>query len=1195
MPDYLRSPFPTIGVLAGWQYYWTATPRSYLDPIFRGIRAAAHKFNCNLLLGCGMGTADRSDGPVRPAWPVCMANADFVPIGPWNTDGLIVINPLHAQERSAYVQQMRAGGHPLIFIGSGESGPTVVADNEHGIDDALRHLVDHGHRAIAFIAGNRADMAGDTGARLRAYRAGVSAYGLVNDERLIVFGDHVVDGGRRAMQQLLAADVPFRAVVASNDESAHGAIQALLAAGRRIPDDVAIIGFDDRPESAVLKPALTSVQIPLFKMGYLAVEQLLHQLAGDAAVVQQVKVPTRLMIRESCGCGHSAIVATTVADAPHVETTTSALSAAQLAQQMSLAMLAESQGFALDEVEFLCRSLVDAFLHSVQAHDPAHFQAELALILDRTLAVGDDAHLWQVVISVLRSRLPHLLADGSLSAFREEAEALIDEARVLISAAMRQQHRQTVVDQRWTSNHVGRLTARLITALDEAQVYETLAHYLPEMEIHTAWLALFEAGDLADDPVAWIRIRDVVSSARPVLRSQSRAFPPSAWVAEDRPFSLALLPLIGQQGGAGFVAFDAVHLDFLGAIAQQMSAAINTAYLYREATEGRRLAEEANQIKSRFLSTVSHELRTPLNLIVGMSGLLLQESDEFEPNLPDPIQKGIEQIQANARHLGRLIDDVLDLASSDAGQLRLSLAFVDLGAVLRMAAEIGRQLTVEKGIAWHAALPEVGPWVWGDRTRLHQIALNLISNAVKFTAQGTVSLHVETAPTQVTVRVRDTGLGLAEAEQGAIFNEFHRSERTVVRGYRGIGLGLAICKRLVEMHGGTIGVYSSGVEGAGSEFYFSLPTVPAPTVQTPASSLPEPTTTRRVLLLSAQAEGEGLRVHLQQRGLNADVIPIEESALWLSTLLNEPYTGVVLDVSQGTHDGWQALKVLKSNPATQRVPAFFYAAEADNGVVLELDYLTKPIEISQLTRALDQYWGGDHARTYLVVDDDPQTLDLHTRIIQSQAASHRVLSAQNGREALAILDQTDVDLVLLDLMMPDVDGFAVLAAMRKERRTRDIPVIVVTGQTLGEEEMTRLNGGVATILRKGLFDLDETLAHLDAALARQHKLSHDAQRLVRRAMAYVHDHYADPITRQDLARYVGLSDDYLTYCFRQETGLTPVAYLNRYRVNQAKTLLTESDRSITDIALAVGFSTSGYFSRVFRRETGLSPDAYRRQ
>jgi len=167
--------------------------------------------------------------------------------------------------------------------------------------------------------------------------------------------------------------------------------------------------------------------------------------------------------------------------------------------------------------------------------------------------------------------------------------------------------------------------------------------------------------------------------------------------------------------------------------------------------------------------------------------------------------------------------------------------------------------------------------------------------------------------------------------------------------------------------------------------------------------------------------------------------------------------------------------------------------------------------------------------------------------------------------------------------------------MRDNESTRDMPVIVVTGQVLTEAEMAQLNHGVATVLNKGMFDLEETMAHLDAALERKHKLSDEARRLVRKAMAYLHKHHAEALSRHDLAHHVGMNDDYLTYCFRQELGMTPIAYLNRYRIIQAKQLITTTDKSITDIALDVGFSSSGYFSRVFRREVGMSPEAFRRQ
>ena len=271
---------PRIGVLAGWQIYWTARPLSYLNPIFRGIRQAAADLGCNLLLGCGLGPTAASSDPLRPAWPFPSPETDFVPIGPWNTDGLIAINPLHSEARSRDLQQVRAAGHPVQFIGSGEDGPTIVADNAGGILAAMKHLVEHGHLRIAFIAGSPEDLSGDTGARLMAYRAALERHGLAADERLVAYGQHVYDVGYAAMRQIIGSGAAFTAVVASNDESAFGVQQALRDAGLQMPQDVAVIGFDDRPECAVQEPALTSVHIPLFKMGYRAVELLLRQMRG---------------------------------------------------------------------------------------------------------------------------------------------------------------------------------------------------------------------------------------------------------------------------------------------------------------------------------------------------------------------------------------------------------------------------------------------------------------------------------------------------------------------------------------------------------------------------------------------------------------------------------------------------------------------------------------------------------------------------------------------------------------------------------------------------------------------------------------------------------------------------------------------------------------------------------------------------
>ena len=1167
---------PTIGVVAGWQYYWTATPLSYLNPIYRGVRQAAADLGCNLLLGCGMGASAASSDPLCPAWPFPSSDNDFVPIGPWNTDGLIVINPLHTKARSADLQAVIAAGHPVIFVAAGEEGPTIAADNAAGIREAVQHFIEHithnthGHRRIAFIAfiaGSPEDMAGDTGARLRAYRLALDEFGLTGDERLVAYGRHIFSGGHAAMQQILATGAPFTAVLASNDESALGAMQALAEIGIRVPQDVAVIGFDDRPESAVQKPALTSVAVSLFEMGYQAVTQVLRQSRGEPPPAEPIKVATHLVLRESCGCSsRDAAPRRTIAVEP---------------EQLQLAR----------------RRLVEAFMASVERDDPAVLREAVDAILQQVAQGWDDAAIWQTALSVVNDELPDLAARWQRG---DVAHARLEEARGLIAASTWRRHRQIMVEQRWIADRVGVLTADLQAALDESQIYDALARHLPGMGIEFAAVALFEPE--GDDLVAWCQLRTIKPPGQAVVRFPCRQFPPADMLPADRPFSLALVPLVNPRGRLGFVAFDAHQLDLYGAIVQQLAAALNTAQLYREATEGRRLAEEANRMKSRFLSTVSHELRTPLNLIVGLGEILLRDSDQGVSPLPLTARNDIERLNANAQHLGRLIGDVLDLASSDAGQLRLTNQFVDLGQVLHTVTETGRRLAADKGLGWRAALPASGPWVWGDRTRLAQVALNLISNAIKFTARGEVCLTLEADGRSVTVNVRDTGLGIALEEQGAIFTDFRRSERSIIRGYGGLGLGLTICRRLIELHGGAIGVHSTGQEGAGSTFYFTLPTVEPPTVQ---ASLPTPAIMAGeggVLVLTASPDSsERLRRHLQQRGFEVQMALLDQPASWQSQILTALPTAVVLDVTSGSDQAWHVLKMLKAGASTRGIPVLFYALAQDSGAVLELDYLTKPIELAELTRALDQHWlppdnpsAAESQRAFLVVDDDTDTLEMHARIVQRHSASHRVYKAHNGLEALDILRRERVDLVLLDLMMPEMDGFAVLEAMRDREATAAIPVIVVTGQTLTESEMARLNIGVTSVLSKGVFNLKETLAHLDAALTRRRALSGEAQRLVRQAMAYLQEHYAEPISRQDIADHVGLSDDYLTSCFHKELGLTPVVYLNRYRVQQARQLLKHTHKSITEIALDVGFSNSSYFSRIFRRETGRSPEAYRR-
>jgi signal transduction histidine kinase/AraC-like DNA-binding protein len=1193
-----RDSYPrlTIGVLGNRQVYEGTTIVRYEQILFHGIRAAARTYDCNLLLACGVGPASAPFEGL-PAWPIVLPQTNFVPVGPWNTSGLIAIPPFtDAQQHT--LEELLPEGHPIVFTSPQERYPSVGPANDVGIAQAFAHLIAHGHRRIAFIAADE-HAGGDGAERLAAYRLAVATHGLWLDSALVGYGGHNVHDSYQAMQRMLDSGVDFSAVLASNDESAIGVLHALADAGRRVPQDVAVIGFDDVLYAKGQAPPLTTVRHPTFELGYLAVELLLDYIAGRRAGVTTARVPTRLIVRESCGCQpYSTPIVGVAEPAPLAGGAAAVLDRQGLIQAMSEAVFAEARYSSLALIGDWCQSLIAALRDSLDRDDPQPFVVALDQLLQDVEAAHEDAYPWQAAISVLREQAGALCDAQAPAASRSMAEGLIDQARVRISERLRRQHTRYLVRQAELIDQLGMMTARLLTAFEPRQILDILAEHLPRIGIRHAHIALFEAQD--DDPAAWSNLYIRTATEAPIRRRfLSRQFPPPGLYDPAEPFRLALLPLIVEGGPAGFVAFDAGYLEPCGLIVRHLAAAFRSSQLHAAAEGGRWLAEEANRLKSRFLSTVSHELRTPLNLIAGLSEMLLRERDGALSSSGVALQD-LERIYVNAQHLGRMIGDVLDLASSEAGQLRLYLEPLDLAEVLQAVVATGAQMAHEKGLAWRAQLPPAGAWVRGDRTRLRQVALNLINNAVKFTERGSVTMELSGAVDEVTVSISDTGPGVPLAEQQQIFDEFHSSERTSDRAYGGLGLGLTICRQLIERHGGAIGVRSSGDKNGGATFFFTLPLIATGTpesgrvVGSPADHLPV------VFLTEREDNGDRLDTALHKRGFDVRVQRIDAEADWLPRLIAAPPGALILDEPLATRRGWEILSVLKRHPATADLPVIMYAIDPqdDRGALLELNYLLKPLDPEQLAHALDQQREGvdqpPGARTILVVDDDPDALALHTRLIRQKLAECRVLQARNGREALALMAQTRPNLVLLDLMMPELDGFGVLESMRAQDVTRDVPVVVLTSRMLNEYDIARLNAGVAAILSKGLFSAEEILQHIEAALVHRHKIGDATQLLVRRAIAFIHTHFADAITRDQIAAYIGISADHLTASFRMAMGVTPMAYLNRYRIRRACALLEEGWPSITSVALTVGFTDLAHFSRAFHREVGITPNAYRR-
>lgn len=1162
----------TLGFISAWPIYQGTTIDRYAHSLIQGISAAARERGCNLLLGCGFSVTGNSPQR-RGFWPAPGPGVDFVPVGPWNTDGLIIVPDELSESQLQYVRDLQAAGFPIVFTTPEGPGPLVKVDNTLGIWQAFTHLVEHGHRQIAFIAGN-ANGRGDSRERLAAYREALADAGLPIDERLIAFGEHRRESGAAAMRQVLASGARFSAVIASNDLSCLGAIETLSKAGRRIPEDVAVIGFDDILDARALSPSLTTIRHPTFSLGVQVAQTLLEYVHGKRRGDAQVVVPPRLIIRQSCGCR------------PGRQETLQAneFSLPKLAQEMAEAALIEAHNSSFEEIEAQSAAFLRAFGASLNQRSENLLLMETERVLSWVEERGEDAHLWQAALGVVLPWLNKLAAESS-PAF---AASLFDRARLEISGHIQRQTTRSMLHHLDTTSQLGQLTAELLSAMNIEQIAEILSRHLPRVGMKSALVALYEPDGEERASSAVVLFGAGTPASYGGIRFEPRQFPVPEIHPQNSPFQLTILPLDVDENTSGFVAFDAPNPELCAAIVHNLAAALRASRLYHDALEGRRLAEEASRLKSRFLSMVSHELRAPLSLIVGLSEMSLRAGAVEK--------RDIEKINASAQHLARLIGDVLDLASSEAGQLRILREPLDLAEALRVAANIGRQLAAEKGLAWHVELPERGPWVLGDRTRLRQVALNLISNAVKFTPSGQARLSVSTAQGQAVVSVSDTGLGISPAELETIFGEFYRAERSVEAGVGGMGLGLAITKELIEQHGGKIEAFSPGELGCGSTFVFTLPVLSNETLP-PQPLPPLARQSPGVMLLAESGDStEQLAAYLEKQGFELCACLVDEQPEWLAQVMAQAPAALILGERLAAREGWAIADILKRQPATEHLPVL--ACSLDNhhnqGGLLELNYLRKPLRAGQLTKELAHLLApSKQPQLVLVVDDDPGILEMHSRLVEQ--TGRKALTARNGREALEVLEHTRPDLILLDLNMPEMDGFAALDELRARESTRNIPVIILTARLLSDADLERCNHGIASILGKGLFSAEETLGHIEAALERRITLGGATRQLVRRAMTHIHAHFSKPITREEIAAHIGISPDYLTDCFRQELGVTPITYLRRYRIRQACELLRNTDQSVTQVAMNAGFADSAHFARAFLREMGVTPKAYRRQ
>ena len=478
-------------------------------------------------------------------------------------------------------------------------------------------------------------------------------------------------------------------------------------------------------------------------------------------------------------------------------------------------------------------------------------------------------------------------------------------------------------------------------------------------------------------------------------------------------------------------------------------------------------AEEANLAKSTFLANMSHELRTPLNAIIGYSELLIDESEDLGI---ETLETDLSKITRAGRHLLSLINDVLDLSKIEAGKIDIELKSFSVSEAIEGIAAVAAPLVADRGNELILECPEAIGEMRSDPTKVRQILFNLLSNAAKFTENGQITLRVDRNITatgdQLTFQVRDTGIGMSANQLDRVFDAFTQAQASTSREYGGTGLGLAISRRYCELLGGTLKVEST--LGEGSTFTAHLPAGPghyvmrngvtdaAPPGEGPlvlviddeASSLD---------LMTRQLENEGIRVATAQGG---------EVGLELAETLQPAV--IALDVMMSDLDGWSVLEHLKTNPQTADIPVVMCTIVDDEqrGYALgAVDYLIKPVNRERLIDILSKAWCTDPPCRVLVVDDDASIREFLCR--EATNTGWQVDSAHDGMSALERMGVERPDLILLDLMMPGMDGFEFLETLRSTPEFQETPVVVVTAMDLTTADRARLTGFVDQIIAKG--------------------------------------------------------------------------------------------------------------------------------
>ena len=523
-------------------------------------------------------------------------------------------------------------------------------------------------------------------------------------------------------------------------------------------------------------------------------------------------------------------------------------------------------------------------------------------------------------------------------------------------------------------------------------------------------------------------------------------------------------------------AFTQDDLSVLQSLADQVSVAIDNARSYELSQQLIQDLREIDLLKSQFLANMSHELRTPLNSIIGFSRVILKGIDGPVSEMQ---QQDLTAIYNSGQHLLGLINDILDLSRIEAGKMELNFEEVRLSEMVTSVMSTAKGLVKEKPIQLVHRIPADMPTVRGDSMRVRQVFINLISNAAKFTDEGSITIEsfIQKSPTgklEAVINVTDTGPGISLEDQKKLFQAFSQVDGSATRKTGGSGLGLSICANLIQLHGGRIGVNSD--VGKGSTFWFTLPLYQQPEEQVPEGK-------KLVLAIDDDPQVIGL----YERYLNPQgyyVMPLTDPLKAKEQILKLKPFAITLDIMMPNKDGWSVLTELKSDPETRDFPVIICSIleQADKGFSLgAADYLVKPILEEDLVHALDRLNKNGTIHDVLVIDDDPNDLRLIEKIL-NQHSHYKPILAEGGRKGWEAINASPPHAIILDLFMPDMDGFNILEKLRESPILCNIPVLVVSGGGLTNEQKQQLNAFGQRLITKGSLNEGQLIESIENAL-----------------------------------------------------------------------------------------------------------------